>query len=109
MLFGSITTAGIRMLIEEKIDYSRSRNLILTSVILVIGLSGAHILVGEVDLKGMALATIVAIVLSLGFMVIDALQPQQRVEVEWVRGSPVAAVAAGPHLRPVGCFVMTSP
>ncbi|ADG82013.1 uracil permease [Thermincola potens] len=68
LLFGVIAASGIRMLIEEKVDYSKSRNLILTAVIMIIGLSGAYINIGEVKLKGMALATVVAIVLNLFFL-----------------------------------------
>ncbi|CUH97852.1 Uracil permease [Propionispora sp. 2/2-37] len=73
LLFGVIAASGIRMLVESKIDYSRARNLILTSVVLVIGVSGASFTLGTVTLKGMALATIVSIILSLSFKVLDLL------------------------------------
>ncbi|WAA09592.1 uracil permease [Fervidibacillus albus] len=74
LLFGIIGASGIRMLVESKVDYSKSQNLILTSVVLVIGLSGATIQIDNVELKGMGLATIVAIVLSLFFKVLDVLK-----------------------------------
>lgn len=74
LLFGVIAASGLRMLIEEKVDYSKSRNLILTSVILIIGLSGAHIQIQAVELKGMALATIIAIILNLLFVAFDKLK-----------------------------------
>src|SRR5699024_12464834 len=61
LLFGIIAASGIRMLVEAKVDYSKSQNLILTCVVLVIGISGAPIKFGSVDLKGLGLATIVAI------------------------------------------------
>ena len=67
LLFGVIAAAGIRMLIEKKVDYNKSRNLILTSVVLVSGISGAAVKFGAVELKGMALGTIVAIVISILF------------------------------------------
>ena len=35
LLFGTIATSGLRTFIEEKVDYSKSRNLILTSVIML--------------------------------------------------------------------------
>lgn len=73
LLFGVIAAAGIRMLIEQKVDYTRSRNLILTSVVLVSGISGAAINLGTVQLKGMALGTVVAIVVSLLFHLFDRL------------------------------------
>jgi len=71
LLFGVIAAAGIRMLIERKVDYTKSRNLILTSVVLISGISGAAVKLGTVELKGMALGTVVAIVLSLLFWGFD--------------------------------------
>ena len=71
LLFGIIAAAGIRMLVEKKVDYTKSRNLILTSVVLISGISGAAIKLGTVQLKGMALGTMVAILLSLLFWGFD--------------------------------------
>jgi uracil permease len=71
LLFGVIAAAGIRILIEKKVDYTRSRNLILTSVVLVSGISGAAVKFGVVELKGMALGTAVAIALSICFALLD--------------------------------------
>ncbi|MFB9328503.1 uracil permease [Paenibacillus aurantiacus] len=71
MLFGVIAVAGIRMLIETKVDYGKPQNIILTTVVLVIGLSGTKLTMGGIELKGMVLATIAAIVLSLIFKLID--------------------------------------
>ena len=59
------------MLIEKKVDYTQPRNLILTSVVLVSGISGAAVKLGTVELKGMALGTVVAIFLSLVFWAFD--------------------------------------
>lgn len=73
LLFGIIAASGIRMLVEAKVDYSKSRNLILTSLTLITGLSGVAIKVGSVDLKGMALATVFGMTLSLIFFVLDKL------------------------------------
>lgn len=73
LLFGVIAASGIRMLVETKVDYSRSRNLILTSIVLIVGISGASITLGTVTLKGMALATVVSILLSLTFKLLDVL------------------------------------
>lgn len=74
LLFGIIGASGIRMLVESKVDYSKSQNLILTSIVLVIGISGASVQIGEVALKGMGLATIVAIILSLFFKLFEVLK-----------------------------------
>jgi uracil permease len=73
LLFGVIAASGIRILIDAKVDYNRSRNLLLTAIVLIIGISGAQLTFGSVTLKGMALATIVAIVISLTFTVLDKL------------------------------------
>ena len=43
LLFGFIAASGIRMLIEKHVDYTKSRNLILTAVTMISGLSGADI------------------------------------------------------------------
>lgn len=73
LLFGIIAASGIRMLVESKVDYNRSQNLILTCVVLVIGISGATVEIGSVELTGMGLATIVAIILGLFFKLLDVL------------------------------------
>lgn len=71
LLYGMIGTSGIRILVDSKVDYGRSRNLALTSVIFVTGLSGITIRFGEIELKGMVLACIVGMILSLIFYVLD--------------------------------------
>ncbi len=73
LLFGVIAAAGIRMLVERQVDYTKPRNLVLTSVVLVSGVSGAAIHLGSVELKGMALGTVVALALSLVFWGFDRL------------------------------------
>ena len=73
LLFGVIAAAGIRMLVEKHVDYTKPRNLVLTSVVLVSGVSGAALHLGSVELKGMALGTVVALVLSLLFWGFDRL------------------------------------
>lgn len=73
LLFGVIAAAGVRMLVEKKVDYTRPRNLVLTSVVLVSGVSGAAVRIGAVELKGMALGTFVAVGLSLLVALFDRL------------------------------------
>ncbi len=73
MLFGVIAASGLRMLVDEKVDYSKPRNLVLTATVLVVGLSGIHFPVTPtVTLAGMALATIVSIFISLLFKVFES-------------------------------------
>lgn len=75
LLFGVIAASGIRMLVEAKVDYSNAKNLILTAVIFIVGISEVPIkLAKDVQLKGMALATIVGIVLSLIFYTLEKLK-----------------------------------
>jgi uracil permease len=75
LLFGIIAASGIRMLVEAKVDYSKSRNLILTAIIFVVGLSGMAInLSPDVKLSGMVLATVVGMALSLIFFILDKLK-----------------------------------
>ncbi len=71
LLFGVIAASGIRMLVEQKVDYSKPKNLILTAVVLVVGLSGTHLQLGTVQLSGMALATIISIIISLTFKIFE--------------------------------------
>ena len=69
LLFGLIASSGLRMLVESGIDYSHSRNLILSSVVLVVGIgmeaTGTTIPLGDYVLPGMATATFLGIVLNL--------------------------------------------
>jgi uracil permease len=71
LLFGTIAASGIRMLVDQKVDYSKPKNLVLTAVVLIVGLSGAHVQIGTVTLAGMALATVVSIIISLTFKVFE--------------------------------------
>ncbi|MBJ8193513.1 uracil permease, partial [Bacillus cereus] len=63
--------SGLRILVESKVDFGKPTNLLLTTIVIVIGISGAKLTIGHVELKGMALATIVAIFLSLFFTIIE--------------------------------------
>lgn len=66
LLFGIIASNGMRMLIDNKVDLGKKRNLVISSVILVIGIGGAFIQVTEeVQIAGMALATVIGILLNL--------------------------------------------
>jgi uracil permease len=71
MLFGVIAASGLRMLIEAKVDYSKSRNLLLSAIILVVGISGISLKIGQTQLRGMVLATIVGMLLSLFFFLLE--------------------------------------
>ncbi|MDK2917767.1 MAG: uracil permease [Candidatus Petromonas sp.] len=68
VLFGMIAAIGARSLVENKVDFSNSRNLLIAAVIMVLGLGGASlpINIGMVNftIEGMALAAIVGIALN---------------------------------------------
>ena len=74
LLYGMIGTSGLRMLVDGQVDYGKSRNLTLTSVVFVVGLSGIALHLGDVELTGMVLACVVAMILSLVFYVLDRLK-----------------------------------
>lgn len=67
LLYGVIAVQGLRMFVEQKVDFSKNSNMVLGAVTFVAGVSGASITIGSVQLKGMALAAIVGVVLSLIF------------------------------------------
>ena len=74
LLYGMIGASGIRVMVDGRVDYGKNRNLILTSVVFVTGLSGISLNIGpEVQLRGMVLACIVGMALSLCFFVFDKL------------------------------------
>ena len=71
LLYGMIGTSGLRILVDQKVDYATNKNLILTSVVFVTGLSSITLSFGGVELTGMVLACIVAMILSLTFYLLD--------------------------------------
>lgn len=73
MLYGVIASNGLRVLVDNRVDFSQQRNLIIASAMLVIGLGGAVFPLGEVaELSGTALAAIVGVVLNLILPAADA-------------------------------------
>jgi uracil permease len=67
LLYGVIAVQGFRMFVEQKVDFSKNSNMVLGAITFVVGVSGASINIGSVQLKGMAFAAIVGVVLSLLF------------------------------------------
>ena len=80
LLYGMIGTSGLRILVDSRVDYGKSRNLALTSVIFVTGLSGIAVKIGNIQLTGMVLACVVGMILSLVFYVLDRLKLTNDVE-----------------------------
>lgn len=66
LLFGIIASSGLRMLVDNNIDFGDKRNLVISSVILVLGIGGAYIKFGPVlEIHGMALSAFVGILLNV--------------------------------------------
>lgn len=65
LLFGMITVVGMNSLIKAKDDLMNSRNMIIVSIILVVGIGGLQIPVGGFAIGGIGLAGIIGIVLNI--------------------------------------------
>ena len=69
LLYGFIAVNGLKVLIQNKIDFNKNKNIIVASTMLVLGLGGAAISIVSGDfslsISGMSLAAIVGIVLNL--------------------------------------------
>ena len=80
LLFGIIASSGLRMLVESKVDFGDKRNLVIASVILVLGIGKAHLdfSVGQINLniEGMALAALAGILLN-------AILPESKVHEDY--------------------------
>lgn len=73
LLYGMIGASGIRLMVDRKVNYAKGRNLAMTALVFVVGLSGVYIQLGNVKLTGMCLATITGMFLGGLFYVIDRL------------------------------------
>lgn len=73
LLYGMIGASGIRLMVDRKVNYAKGRNLAMTALVFVVGLSGVYIRIGNVKLTGMCLATLTGIFLGGLFCVIDRL------------------------------------
>lgn len=65
ILFGMISSVGVKTMVEAKLDFAHSRNLIIASLILVTGISIDNILIsGSLTLSGLAIAAFLGVVLN---------------------------------------------
>jgi uracil permease len=99
ILFGIIASAGIRTLVESGVDYGHKRNLIISSVILVIGIGGGSLSLSTGDglgftISGVALATLVGVILNLVLPDIDKEVIEEQAEIEAERAADAARAAA---------------
>ncbi|APG74317.1 uracil-xanthine permease family protein [Lactobacillus delbrueckii] len=65
LLFGMIAANGLRILVDNKVDFEKKRNLVIASVILVIGIGGTYLKIGSFQLTSIGLATVFGILLNL--------------------------------------------
>ncbi|MFR8086246.1 MAG: solute carrier family 23 protein, partial [Leuconostoc gelidum] len=66
MLYGVIAAAGLQVIVDNKVDYSQKRNLMIAAPILVVGIGDFHLQLGaQVNFSGVAIATLLGIVLNL--------------------------------------------
>ncbi|CAM3079404.1 uracil permease [Streptobacillus ratti] len=71
LLYGMIGSSGLRLLVEEKVNFNKPQNLILASVIFIAGLSGLQIKIFGITFQGMNLSAIIGIIVSLLFYIFD--------------------------------------
>ena len=65
LLFGTITSVGINTLVKNKIDLGNTRNLVISSLILTLGIGGAEFSIGSFNIGGIGLAALVGVILNL--------------------------------------------
>lgn len=65
ILYGVIASNGLKVMIDEQIDFTKVRNLIIASAMLVIGLGGAVLDIGPLVISGTALSAIVGVLLNM--------------------------------------------
>jgi uracil permease len=65
LLFGMISSIGIKNMVDAKLDLTDPRFLIITAVMLVLGLGGASFELGRFAISGLGLAAIIGIILNV--------------------------------------------
>ena len=65
LLFGSIAAVGVNSLIKNQVDLGNTRNLVIASLILTLGIGGAELVIGSFSIGGIGLAALVGVILNL--------------------------------------------
>ena len=65
LLFGTIASVGINSLIKNKVDLGNTRNLVIASLILTLGIGGAELTAGRFTISGIGLAAVVGVLLNI--------------------------------------------
>ena len=73
LLFGTIASVGVQNLIQHKVDLNQTRNVIIISVTLTVGIGGAVLTWGNFTISGIGLSALVGVILNL-------ILPQTKIE-----------------------------
>ena len=65
LLFGTIASVGVNTLIKNRVDLGNTRNLVIASLILTLGIGGAELSIGTFTIGGIGLAAISGVILNL--------------------------------------------
>ena len=65
LLFGTIASVGINSLVKNRVDLGNTRNLVIASLILTLGIGGAELTIGGFHIGGIGLSAIVGVILNL--------------------------------------------
>ena len=65
LLFGTIASVGVQNLIQHKVDLNQTRNVIIISVTLTVGIGGAVLTWGNFTISGIGLSALVGVILNL--------------------------------------------
>lgn len=65
LLFGTIASVGINSLVKNKVDLGNTRNLVIASLILTLGIGGAEMTIGSITIGGIGLSALVGVLLNL--------------------------------------------
>ena len=65
LLFGTIASVGIQNLIQHKVDFNRTRNIIIISITLMMGIGGAVLQWGSFSISGIGLSAVIGVILNL--------------------------------------------
>ena len=65
LLFGTIASVGVNTLVKNRVDMGNTRNLVISSLILTLGIGGAEMHIGPVTFGGIGLAAMVGVILNL--------------------------------------------
>jgi uracil permease len=65
LLFGTIASVGINTLVKNKVDLGNTRNLVISSLILTLGIGGAEMNIGSITIGGIGLSALVGVILNI--------------------------------------------